>query len=331
MRSEKAMFRKLLVLVMFLSAAGTLSAATTVTFQEGVNGYTGTLDTTLYFGDPTNPHGEDTDISVDEDFGGSFPGATQGVLRFDNIFGSGPGQIPTGVTVGYAELQIWVSDECGANCNIRFLRVLGAPGANWDENSTWDSLGGDFFSGAGDALKPIVNDGVEALATPDFSVPDTSLSDFFLISNATAALQAWHGGAANRGWAVNQDTTGGWDFQSSETADETERPKLTVVYYQPGKLGDIDSNNVVNLADYQMLLNNMGLHVDGPVTPGFGGDLNFDRRIDPADFGIFKTEFPGGAGAFEAALAASVPEPASVVLVLMAVGGVACWRRRRMA
>jgi hypothetical protein len=45
--------------------------------------------------------------------------------------------------------------------------------------------------------------------------------------------------------------------------------------------------------------------------------LNFDRKIDIADFRIFKTEFPGGAGAFEAAFA-GVPEPSSVVLLLLA-------------
>jgi hypothetical protein len=321
------MFRKLSVLVIFLSAAGTVSAAVTVTFQEGVNGYMGTQDTELAFRSATLPLGEEPSISVDEDDSGP----TQGAIRFDSIFGSGPGQIPpTNVTIGFAELQIYVSDPCGANCNIRFHRVLGAPGANWDENSTWDSLGGDFFGGRGDAFKPIVTDGIEALATPDFTVPDSSLDEVFLTFNATAALQAWAGGAVNRGWAINQDTTGGWDFSSSEHAEVDRHPKLTVVYYQVGKLADIDGDNVVDLDDYQLLLNNMGVHVAGPIAPGFAGDLNFDRKVDPADFGIFKTEFPGGAGAFEAALAASVPEPASVVMVLAAVGGVASWRRRRL-
>jgi hypothetical protein len=321
------MFRNLSAIIILLSAAGTVSAAVTVMFQQDVDGYVGTQDTELAFRSATFPLGEDPSIAVDEDDSGP----TQGAVRFDNIFGSGPGQIPTtNAVIGYAELQIYVSDPCGSNCNIRFHRVLGAAGANWDENSTWDSLGGDFFGGTGDALKPIVTDGVEALATPDFTVPDSNADEVFLTFNATAALQAWAGGAVNRGWAVNQDTGGGWDFSSSEHAEVDRHPKLTVVHYEPGKLADIDGNNVVNLADYQTLLNNMGLHVDAPVTPGFGGDLNFDRKIDPADFGVFKTEFPGGAGAFEAALA-GVPEPASVVLVLVSAGSVACCRRRRIA
>jgi hypothetical protein len=91
-----------------------------------------------------------------------------------------------------------------------------------------------------------------------------------------------------------------------------------------GPLADINGDNVVNPHDYQLLLSNMGLHLEGPLPPA-AGDLNFDGRIDASDFGIFKTEFPGGAAALEAALAAalpqtSLPEPDARVLACGAAG-----------
>jgi hypothetical protein len=320
------MVRKLSVIVIVLCAAGTASAAVTVTFQEGVNGYMGTLDTLFAAGDPFFPMGEDESFNIDEDGIAGLP--TQGALRFDNIRGSGAGQIPTTpVTIGYAELQIF--DHDSSNGPIRFHRVLNAPGSDWNEDSTWDSLGGDAFGSPGDEFKPIKPDGVEALATEDFVVPNPAQVNAFKTMDATAALKAWvETGAVNRGWAIMQTTTGGYDFYTSERSDETQRPKLTVVYYQPGLLADLDGNAAVNLADYQTLLNNMGIHLDGPILPGASGDLNFDRKVDPADFGVFKTEFPGGAGAFEAALA-GVPEPSTAVLVLLAVCGLVGRRQKR--
>jgi hypothetical protein len=94
-----------------------------------------------------------------------------------------------------------------------------------------------------------------------------------------------------------------------------------------GIRGDFNRDNVVDMADYQILLDNMGLHLNGPI-PSRSGDLNFDGKINTLDFGIFKTEFPGGAGAFERALAgAYVPEPSTVALALLAMCGFTFERR----
>jgi hypothetical protein len=98
-----------------------------------------------------------------------------------------------------------------------------------------------------------------------------------------------------------------------------------------GPLADINGDNVVNPHDYQLLLGNMGLHLEGPLPPA-SGDLNFDGKIDSADFGIFKTEFPGGPAALEAALAAALPqtllpEPDARLLASCAAG-VLCFTRR---
>jgi hypothetical protein len=84
----------------------------------------------------------------------------------------------------------------------------------------------------------------------------------------------------------------------------------------PGDPADINGDNFVNMDDYHLLLENMGLHLDGPIPPS-SGDLNFDRKIDTSDFGIFKSEYPGGPAAFAAALAgAHVPEPSAAMIAL---------------
>jgi hypothetical protein len=319
------MNRQLSALAILLCAAGTASAAVTVTFNQDENGYTGTIDTGLYFGDAFFPHAEDTEISIDED--GDFPGPSQGAIRFANIFQNEGGPIPTvNTTIGYAEFYIWADDPGAANSEINFHRVLAA--SPWDEESTWESEGGGLIPDeTGLVAKPILYNDVEARSTPDFSIPDPTKDEFPFTLDVTAAVQSWVNGAANLGWAVSQNQTSGWDFSSSEEPLEEEQPKLTVVYYQTDKLADINGDNNVNLLDYQELLNNMGLHVTQPIFPGDSGDLNFDRKIDPADFGVFKSQFPGGVAAFEAALAA-VPEPSSAVLVVLSACGLALRRRR---
>jgi hypothetical protein len=213
---------------------------------------------------------------------------------------------------------------------INFHRVLGA--SPWNEESTWDTLGGGLVPDeTGVVPKPILYNDTEARATPDFTIPNPLADEVPITFNVTEAVQSWVNGAANLGWAVSQDTGSGWDFSASEEPNENERPKLTVVFSQAGLQADINGDNVVNMADYTLLLNNMGMHLDGPIVPGSNGDLNADSKVDPADFGAFKAAFPGGAGAFEAALAASVPEPSTVVLVLSAVCGLGSGRRRRAA
>ncbi|TGV62728.1 hypothetical protein EN803_36865, partial [Mesorhizobium sp. M2D.F.Ca.ET.160.01.1.1] len=66
---------------------------TTVVFQDGLNGYAATLDTTLDQAKPTTSFGSDIAVSVDKADAG-VANAKQALLCFDNLFGSGPGQIP---------------------------------------------------------------------------------------------------------------------------------------------------------------------------------------------------------------------------------------------
>ncbi len=87
--------------------AGFAAAQTTVTFQEGVNGYNGTLDITV---------SEDANAELSGAFndyyfldGNPTPGGspdTQKLLRFDGLIGNGPGQIPVGSYITDASLSL---------------------------------------------------------------------------------------------------------------------------------------------------------------------------------------------------------------------------------
>ncbi len=69
----------------------------TATFQEGVGGYSGTVDT---FVDQLNPNANnsaDTTIQVDLNDGAN--DTAQALIRFDNIIGSGAGQVPDNVYI----------------------------------------------------------------------------------------------------------------------------------------------------------------------------------------------------------------------------------------
>ena len=82
----------------------------TLTFQEGLNGYSGTVDTIIKQGAPTTAFGSLEIIEWDTvDTESSMP--KYGLLRFDTIFGNGVGQIPFGSTIVSATLQYY-SSEC---------------------------------------------------------------------------------------------------------------------------------------------------------------------------------------------------------------------------
>ncbi len=183
----------------------------TVTFQEGVNGYTGTLDTDVWGDFPDNQYSTSLSVRVDG-YGAPLP--IEALLRFENIFGSGPGQIPVGSQIASAHLELNVTDIGNALMFYRMLR-------NWAETETWNTLG------AG-----IQTDGVEAASTPDVSTAYVAALGILSI-DVTASLRAWvNAPTTNFGWAILQGSgTNRVQFDSSEG---TTRPKLVVTFTAPG-------------------------------------------------------------------------------------------------
>lgn len=325
------MLRKLFAFFVVICAAAPAAAQLSVSFQEGVNGYAGTLDTEFRSGDAATPQGAKDFITVDEFDNGN---QVEGAIRFENLFGNQVGRVPAGVTIGFATLTVWSDSASDPEAVIGFNRVLAT--SPWDENSTWFSLGGDLIPDGSGLLDgdPILQDNIESLTVPDAIVPNPQISDVFINLDVTAAVQAWYAGATNLGWGINNNTGNGWDIFSSEYVDPVDandfskRPRLTIGYFL--KPGDLDFDNDVDLDDYDFLLENLAIQLNGPIDQGSHGDLDFDRDVDLDDFGVFKDLYPGGAGSLATALATRtvVPEPASAALAVCALTWLVSLRRR---
>lgn len=185
-------------------------------FQQGAGGYAGQVDTNLRGEDPGAPGGSLAEISIDASDGG-FP--SQGLLRFDGVFGPGAGQVGADRVITSATLTLQVTS---AGSGIRFHEMLQA----WDGGSL-------TFASAGDGIQA---DGTEAAVAAVLEVgandPGANVGEGPLVLDLTLALQRAQAGLAPHGWALLPfvpEGTNGIDFLSAEWDTVAERPLLTVL------------------------------------------------------------------------------------------------------
>ncbi len=172
-------------------------------YQQGdVNGYSGTEDTFIDRTIPGTAQNSD-DLTV-------HMGDREALIKFGNIFGSGPNQIPLGAKINSATLTLSVSG-LEANSTLSIHQLL----TNWNESSTWNSL----VNG--------VQLGTEAIASADDSVSG-SLAKVDV--DVTASVTAWAAGASNEGWVIKSDYANDWKGISSEKSTFVDRPLLTIDY-----------------------------------------------------------------------------------------------------
>jgi len=187
----------------------------TVTFQQGVNGYTGTIDTEIWAVSPNTSLEGNINASSDADNDG---GESQVLMRFDGIIGTQPGLLPTNATVHSASLVISAFDE---GTTVHLHRML----VPWKRTSTWASLVGG-----------ITADGLEASKKKDsFTFGKISASTSAITFEVTDTVQTWVNGEENHGWVFINTGGNGWDFYTSEFEDVKQRPKLVVQISAPKK------------------------------------------------------------------------------------------------
>ena len=178
-----------------------------VSFQQGVGGYTSTVDTMLQEASPSVNNSAAVSLNVDSDDPNSSGQAVQALLRFDSIFGGG-GQIPTTATIQSATLELDVSNEGSA---IDLHRML----SGWIDTDTWNSL-----------TAGVSADGIEATTVADSAT--SAVSTGTLAIDVLSSLQAWQSNPSqNLGWAILPMGTNGVDFDSAEG---TTSPRLEVQY-----------------------------------------------------------------------------------------------------
>lgn len=184
-----------------------------LTFQEGLNSYVGTQDTTLQESAPGNVNGALQEWEWDDDDPNG--GAIQrnfGLLRFDNIFGGDPDQIPPGAEILSASLAYTAFDP-GVTGSVREMLV------DWNEsNNLTDICGASCDQGVDFASNQVA-------AAPGVVGTQTL--------NVTSSLIGWaKDPSSHRGWIFLPTTgaDGGVQVRSSEyVAAPSLRPMLTVV------------------------------------------------------------------------------------------------------
>ncbi len=192
------------------SGTGTITRAT---FQQGVNNYIVTVDTYLSEANAGTSYGTSAEVQVDV-WDGATDYTTQGLIRFDDIFGSGGTQIPDNVYTSSASMTVNVSDGAA---NITMHEML----TGWSGTSTWDSVSGGIST----------ND-IEASSTAASRLSNPASSGSVTFHSLEDSIQAWMDGSlANNGWAIVSDSDNGWDMDSSESSNQ---PLLTVNYVTAG-------------------------------------------------------------------------------------------------
>lgn len=185
-------------------------ARVTGSFQNGVSGYSGSIDSEIWALAPTTILDGNGNASADADNDG---GESQVVLRFDGIVGSEAGQVPVNAVVHSARLLVSAFDQ-GSTVNLHRMLVP------FDESVTWRSL-----------VSGVSADGFEASRHKDaFTFGKIAADSSEIVFDVTDTVQLWVNGESNHGWAFLNTGGNGWDFYVSEFDNVEQRPKLVIEY-----------------------------------------------------------------------------------------------------
>lgn len=197
---------KIIVSLLFSSliAVNSFSQTVTIQFQQGLNGYGGVSDTYIQTGAPDNVLEGLFEWEVDGSDAGGF---NYGVVRFADIFGAGPNQIPLGSTIVKAELTNFVSNSGGSSeASIIYNLLVNVDFPNASLNTVFD----------GDLAQP----GVHYSESPSSENLHRGAGDTWTV-DITALVQALSDGHPNNGFLFipNEGTSNGFGFIASEAFD----------------------------------------------------------------------------------------------------------------
>lgn len=186
-----------------------------VRFQNGANGYAGTLDTEIWAIAPSKALDRQGTMTADGNNGG---GESQVLMRFDDIFNTDgspeqSGLPPAGCRVVSAKLTIIVFDP---GSTVYLHRVL----VPWNASATWTNMA------AG-----VTIDNLEASNVRDgFSFGEITMDKQTVEFDVTQTVQKWADGEPNYGWVFINTGGNGWDFYSSDWLEADLRPVLEIQY-----------------------------------------------------------------------------------------------------
>jgi hypothetical protein len=291
----------------------------TATFQQGVSGYAGTVDTYIQEAAPNADHGSDVSLNVDTLDGSSNSGLrAQALLRFDDLLVSQGGALPDDAVVVSATLELRTTNT-GDGADFHRLLQDWQPGG---ANATWAAWGDGSGSNNTGGVQV---DGFEALPERVARVhtPEAASGGGHILLDVTESLVAWQADpSSNYGWLLDDVGTDGWDFDASEGAFA---PHLMVQYFTI-LLGDMDGDGDVDEADVplfvQALVDRVAYDAAFPLLDAdMIGDVNEDGTFDFGDISAFSGLVTSSAET------QAVPEPA--MASVLAIGGILLLASRR--
>jgi hypothetical protein len=200
----------------------------TLTFQQGVNGYTGTADTTLNAWEPTRACGDEELLRLRYDRPPGVTAVMDPLLRFDLAL------LPAEAHIVHADLKLYLVTPPKYDLRGELHGLLRA----WDEHTaTWQQPAtGQSWAEAG--AQGVGTDHMGWVADDQFVEAGGRWYGF----DVTELVQIWVGDPGNNYGLIllaqpgNSQSSVEAGFASREYADPTLRPQLTVSYWLEGAL-----------------------------------------------------------------------------------------------
>jgi len=190
----------------------TVTGPTTVSLQDGVNGYSGTRDTKLLSTTPNTNYGSAVQLEVD------------GSPDYSVLLSWDMTSIPLGTTIDSVAITLEITNSSTHMYEFyEMKRPWVESEATWNEyalGQSWQVSGADGSADRG----PTVLGGITG---------STGTQTISLNSAGVALVQSWvDDPSSNQGFILLDfiNASNGLDFFSRETATPTDRPKLTVTY-----------------------------------------------------------------------------------------------------
>jgi hypothetical protein len=212
-----------------------------VSFQNGYGGYSGTVSVGL---DQTRPEQslQSAILWVDNN---DPTDQRQVLLKFEEIFGARPHQVPEQSEIIAASLRLYLGTSTNVQSNkpIDFHQMQ----VEWQPSVRWDDpiLGGDG----------VQKDDLEARSEPD-AIRIFNITDHFFEVDVTASLRAWASGEIPEGWAILTNWSDGFGFHTELQTVFSLRPELIVTFdsdpenTQPAVVGELSPiNGAVNVPE----------------------------------------------------------------------------------
>ncbi len=307
--------------------ADSLAPVTTLTFQNGLNGYDGTFSMSIgknhnrsIEGDPPQDvYGEPiyskTLGSVSSILGlDGYPGHKHEsdpsqdspdhnvIVRFDGLFGTGPGQIPPGAKIAKAELHLTTHN--GGNSQSGGPFVVDRLIEPVDENTTYASI--DNPNPGFEGVRNI-STGFPVAGYGSMSINETLAADVSEIVRAWAETPAENPAYGFSIYAGG--TTDGWTICSQVHAKMASRPRLVVTYVPQ------QTKTYTFAADKSARVVGGGSTEDGSLIHFAFIDLTSTNQTQealmrfPVEFGDLESQIPAGEEIVRAELVLSTATP----------------------